>query len=374
MVYPLLPAFVTGHPGRRRGGARAARRRRRPDLGGAQGGERPAGRPAAAGGARSSWSATRTAVLVRPLIAVAGAAWQVVGFRVVDRVGKGLRTPPRDALIAGGHAAGARAAAPSASIAGADHFGAVLGSLAAWYLLSRGVRGPAGHRVERGAGRRRLRCAGGRASRDARCADAPRVPAAETADPGGRVFWAPVLALTAPHLLPAARGAAPPAAAGRGGGRSRWCRWSGPGSTSSGARSSYPGRLAVRSPRPARHRRGGRPALCRGGRGARRRRSRRPRAVVAFLALGLVAGLTESAERAMVARLAPVRTGRGFGLYHALTGAGRTCRRDCCSAALPDAGRPGGPGPQRGSDDRRESLAWLAVSPRITAPPERSIA
>ena len=39
-----------------------------------------------------------------------------------------------------------------------------------------------------------------------------------------------------------------------------------------------------------------------------------------FLALGLVAGLTESSERTMVARLAPVRTGRGFGLYHALTG------------------------------------------------------
>ena len=34
---------------------------------------------------------------------------------------------------------------------------------------------------------------------------------------------------------------------------------------------------------------------------------------VTFLALGLVAGLTESAERALVARLAPVRTGRGFG-------------------------------------------------------------
>jgi nitrate/nitrite transporter NarK len=44
-------------------------------------------------------------------------------------------------------------------------------------------------------------------------------------------------------------------------------------------------------------------------------------AVVTFLALGLVAGLTESAERSMIARLSPVRTGRGFGLYHALTGA-----------------------------------------------------
>jgi hypothetical protein len=64
-------------------------------------------------------------------------------------------------------------------------------------------------------------------------------------------------------------------------------------------------------------------------------------AIALFLLLGLVAGLTESGERAMVARLAPVRTGRGFGVYHALTGA----------AALP-AGlifgalyqRTGGPG------------------------------
>jgi hypothetical protein len=44
-------------------------------------------------------------------------------------------------------------------------------------------------------------------------------------------------------------------------------------------------------------------------------------AIAVFLTLGLVAGLTEGAERALVARLAPVRTGRGFGVYHALTGA-----------------------------------------------------
>jgi predicted MFS family arabinose efflux permease len=43
-------------------------------------------------------------------------------------------------------------------------------------------------------------------------------------------------------------------------------------------------------------------------------------AVVVFLLLGMVAGLTEAAERALVARLAPVRTGRGFGSYHALIG------------------------------------------------------
>jgi len=44
-------------------------------------------------------------------------------------------------------------------------------------------------------------------------------------------------------------------------------------------------------------------------------------AIALFLVLGLVAGLTESGERAVVARLAPVRTGRGFGSYHALVGA-----------------------------------------------------
>ena len=43
-------------------------------------------------------------------------------------------------------------------------------------------------------------------------------------------------------------------------------------------------------------------------------------AIPAFLGLGLVAGLTESAERSLVARLAPKRTGRGFGAYHAVTG------------------------------------------------------
>jgi hypothetical protein len=43
-------------------------------------------------------------------------------------------------------------------------------------------------------------------------------------------------------------------------------------------------------------------------------------AVAVFLLLGPVAGLTESAERSLVARLAPVRTGRGFGIYHALIG------------------------------------------------------
>ena len=43
-------------------------------------------------------------------------------------------------------------------------------------------------------------------------------------------------------------------------------------------------------------------------------------AIAAFLAMGIVAGLTESAERSLVAQLAPKRRGRGFGAYHAVTG------------------------------------------------------
>ena len=39
-----------------------------------------------------------------------------------------------------------------------------------------------------------------------------------------------------------------------------------------------------------------------------------------FLALGLVSGLTESPERALVARLAGTHQGSGFGAYHGITG------------------------------------------------------
>src|SRR3989454_3321923 len=39
-----------------------------------------------------------------------------------------------------------------------------------------------------------------------------------------------------------------------------------------------------------------------------------------FLALGVVAGLTESPERALVARTPGARQGSGFGAYHGLTG------------------------------------------------------
>ncbi|MEO8200350.1 MAG: MFS transporter, partial [Gemmatimonadota bacterium] len=42
--------------------------------------------------------------------------------------------------------------------------------------------------------------------------------------------------------------------------------------------------------------------------------------IALFLIFGLVAGLSESAERVLVSRLEPVRLGRGFGAYYALTG------------------------------------------------------
>ena len=38
------------------------------------------------------------ATVVRPLMAAAGSAGQVLGLRAADRVGKGLRTPARDAV------------------------------------------------------------------------------------------------------------------------------------------------------------------------------------------------------------------------------------------------------------------------------------
>ncbi|MGE0555308.1 MAG: MFS transporter, partial [Gemmatimonadales bacterium] len=78
------------------------------------------------------------AVLVRPVVALASAAWQVIGLRVTDRVGKGLRSPARDAMIAD-LAASDRHGRAFGIHRAADHAGAVLGSLAAFLLLERSV-------------------------------------------------------------------------------------------------------------------------------------------------------------------------------------------------------------------------------------------
>jgi MFS family permease len=334
MVYPLLPAFIT----RTLGGG--------PVLLGLLDGaseltssvlkwisgrlaDRPGWRkPLILGG-------YATAILVRPLIAISNKAWQVVGFRVIDRVGKGLRTAPRDALIADvtppelrGRAFGFHR--------GADHFGAVLGSLAAWWLLRRGadVRDVIGWSVVPGVvafvvlavvlrGARSQESAAGSQESGAgsrefglRGASGSAAPSSQLPTPS--TFWTPILALTAltffrlPETLLILRlqdvGVAVVAIP---------LIWAGLHVVRSA--SSYPGgRLSDRlGPRRMVAAGGllfagvafalGRPV----GPGA---------AIALFLAFGLVAGLTESGERSLVSRLAPVRMGRGFGVYHALTG------------------------------------------------------
>jgi MFS family permease len=75
------------------------------------------------------------ASIVRPLVAIAQSATQVLLIRVTDRVGKGIRNSPRDALIADsvdpsirGRAFGFRSAA--------DNAGALLGPLIAFAMLA----------------------------------------------------------------------------------------------------------------------------------------------------------------------------------------------------------------------------------------------
>lgn len=74
------------------------------------------------------------AAVARPLIAVATSAWQVLGIRVGDRVGKGLRSSPRDALIADSVDPSIRGRAFGVHRA-SDNFGAVIGPLIAFALL-----------------------------------------------------------------------------------------------------------------------------------------------------------------------------------------------------------------------------------------------
>lgn len=75
------------------------------------------------------------AAIARPMIALATTVGQVLAIRLSDRFGKGIRSAPRDALIADsvpqdqrGYAYGVHRAA--------DNAGAVLGPLIAWALLT----------------------------------------------------------------------------------------------------------------------------------------------------------------------------------------------------------------------------------------------
>lgn len=79
--------------------------------------------------------------LLRPLLALAATPWQVLLYRFLDRTGKGLRTAPRDALLA--------ESAPREALGrayglhrGMDTLGATLGPLLAFFLLPLlGIRG-----------------------------------------------------------------------------------------------------------------------------------------------------------------------------------------------------------------------------------------
>jgi len=73
--------------------------------------------------------------LARPLVGLATSWLAVLLLRFLDRVGKGLRTAPRDALIAGAVAPGQRGRAFGFHRS-MDHAGAVVGPLLAFALLS----------------------------------------------------------------------------------------------------------------------------------------------------------------------------------------------------------------------------------------------
>jgi MFS family permease len=313
MVYPLLPAFVT----RTLGGG--------PTVLGALDGAAEltaavmkwvSGRLADRPGMRVPLilGGYFTAVLVRPLNSLASGAWQTVGFRVVDRVGKGLRSAPRDALIAEVTPPESRGRAFGFHRA-ADHLGAVFGSLAAWWFLQRGfsVRDVIGWSLVPGllafvtlvAVLRPVHVAG-----DPR----PVVPPTE----GAPIDWAPVLALALLALarLPEALlilrvqdlGVSPVLVP---------LLWAALHVVRSAA--SYPGGWMS-------DHLGSRLTVAAGGvvfalvTGVLARDLGVTGASLIFLVLGLVAGLTESAERALVAALSPSRMGRSFGGYHALTG------------------------------------------------------
>jgi MFS family permease len=133
MIYPLLPVFLTTVLGASAGFIGAI--------------EGAAESTAALLKLASGWWSDRVrrrkplvvagyalASIVRPLVAIAQSATQVLVVRVSDRVGKGLRNSPRDALIADsvdpsvrGRAFGFRSAA--------DNAGALLGPLIAFCLL-----------------------------------------------------------------------------------------------------------------------------------------------------------------------------------------------------------------------------------------------
>lgn len=75
-------------------------------------------------------------VVVRPLMGIVAAAWHVGALRLVDRIGKGVRLAPRDALIADSCLPAYRGKAFGLQRT-MDNLGGVLGMLVAAFLLLR---------------------------------------------------------------------------------------------------------------------------------------------------------------------------------------------------------------------------------------------
>ncbi len=136
MIYPLLPLFLVGTLG-----ASAT------TLGAIEG---AAESTAALLKLASGWWSDRVrrrkplvvagyvlSSAVRPLVGLAQGAGQVLAIRLADRVGKGIRTSPRDALIADSVRGDSRGRAFGFHRA-ADHAGAVAGPLVAFALLAWG--------------------------------------------------------------------------------------------------------------------------------------------------------------------------------------------------------------------------------------------
>jgi MFS family permease len=133
MIYPLLPLFLT-----RALGAGAM------SLGVIEGTAEAANSllKIAAGHLSDRWNARKPLVVlgytlsssVRPLMAAAATWWHVLGLRFVDRLGKGVRGAPRDAMLARLATEGTRGRVFGFH-RGMDHAGAVAGPLAAALFL-----------------------------------------------------------------------------------------------------------------------------------------------------------------------------------------------------------------------------------------------
>src|SRR3954454_23115218 len=134
MIYPLLPVFLTTVLG-----ANAS------FIGAIEG---AAETTAALLKLASGWGSDRVqkrkplvlwgygiASAMRPLVAIATSAVQVLVIRVADRVGKGIRNAPRDALIAESVDPSIRGRAFGFHRA-ADHAGGVVGPLIAFAVLT----------------------------------------------------------------------------------------------------------------------------------------------------------------------------------------------------------------------------------------------